>query len=355
MARSARSLQLRVGLLVVVGLALAVAFVLFLTASRLRGSSQVFETYLRESVQGLEVGAPVSYRGVRIGRVTFIGLVSAEYRRVQAEPYAGAFQLVLVRFAVDEALLGDVPSLEEAVNQGLRVRIAAQGITGVNYLELDFVSPERFPPIDVPWGPLFPYVPAIPSTVAQVQSAAETLLQRLEDLDLPALIANFGGLISDLRGELRDGEVPTALREATLLLQSIRRTTEEAELPQLSAGARDLIRELQSTAAEARGAIAEARAVLGGRETRQTLANVAAASADLRAVARRLPESLGAVAQTLRAARGATTDVQAELAPILRDLRATIGNLRDTTETLRRSPGQAIFGAPPPAPAERRR
>ena len=56
----------------------------------------------------------------------------------------------------------------------------------------------------------------------------------------------------------------------------------------------------------------------------------------------------------MRTARGATTDLQAELAPILRDLRAAVGNLRDTTEQLRRYPSQAIFGAPPPAPEQRR-
>jgi len=121
-----RSLHLRVGLLVVVGLALTVGFVLFFTASRLRSSSVVFETYIRESVQGLDIGSPVRYRGVGIGRVVEIGLVSAEYRRPEGEPFVGAFQLVLVRFAVDERRLGDTPSVQEAVKLGLRVRIAAQ-------------------------------------------------------------------------------------------------------------------------------------------------------------------------------------------------------------------------------------
>ncbi len=202
-----RRLQLRVGLLVVVGLALAVGFALFFTASRLGGSALVFETYVQESVQGLDVGAPVRYRGVAIGRVSFIGLVSAEYRRPEGEAFVGAFQLVLVRFAVDERRLGDVPSMQEAVKLGLRARIAAQGITGVNYLELDFVNPERFPPMEVPWGPEFPYVPAIPSTVAQVTSVAETLLQRLEQANIPEIISNVGRLITDLRAELDGGDL----------------------------------------------------------------------------------------------------------------------------------------------------
>ena len=64
-----------------------------------------------------------------------------------------------------------------------------------------------------------------------------------------------------------------------------------------------------------------------------------------------LERGLAAIASLeagLRTARGASTEIQAELAPILRDLRGAVGNLRDTTEALRRSPGQALFGAPPP-------
>lgn len=343
-----RSLHLRVGLLVVVGLALAVGFALFFTASRLTSSSVIFETYIRESVQGLDVGAPVRYRGVQIGRVTSIGLVSAQYRRPEGEPFVGAFQLVLVRFAVDERRLGDVPSMQEAVKLGLRTRIAAQGITGVNYLELDFVNPERFPPMEVPWGPEFPYVPAIPSTVAQVTSVAETLLRRLEQVDLPELIANFGRLIADLRGELDGGDLQDLLREGTATLHALRRATEGAEVPALAAELRALAAEIKAAGTEARAAAAEARALLAGREVKQTLGNVAAASAELRTAMQRLPASLTAIEQSLRSARGTTTDLQAEIVPLLRDLRATMANLRDTTEALRRSPSQAIFGAPPP-------
>ena len=68
----------------------------------------------------------------------------------------------------------------------------------------------------------------------------------------------------------------------------------------------------------------------------------------MRTAAARLPTAIAALESGLRVARGASTEIQAELAPILRDLRSAVGNLRDTTETLRRSPGQALFGAPPP-------
>ena len=332
-------LYLRVGVLVVVGLALAVGFILFLTAYRLGAASTVYETYFRESVQGIEVGAPVRYRGVAVGRVTEIGLVSAEYRRPQGEAFIAAFQLVLVRFTVDHARVGEIPSVQDAIRLGLRVRIASQGITGVNYLELDFLDPERHPGRDVPWEPHFTYIPSVPSTVAQVRGAAETLLQRLQEADLPGMLANLNGLVTDLRAQVRQGELAMALHEATDLLRTLRAETERADIA-------EAVAELRATAADA-------RALVNAPELRRALANAAEAAAELRAAAKRLPATLASIEAGVRTARSAGTDLQADLVPILSDLRAAVGNLRDATEMLRRYPGQALFGAPPPPEGRR--
>lgn len=333
---SIRRIQISVGLLVVVGLALLVGFVLFLTQKRLSTSDVLFETYIRESVQGLEIGSSVRYRGVAVGRVTEIALAAAEYRRPQGEPLAGAFQLVVVRFAVDLRRVGVVPSTEEAVAQGLRARLASQGITGVAYIELDFLAPERFPAPSLPWEPRFAWIPAVPSTVAQVQTAAEAVMRQLQDIDFTALIVNVNGLITDLRGQTDGGDLSVALREASTLMQQLRAMTTAADVP----GA---VAELRATSAAVRG-------LADSQQIRDTLAALNATAQDLRRTTARLPGTIGQLDQGLRAARNATTDVQADLAPLLRDLRAATANLRETTEALRRSPSQALWGAPPPGP-----
>ncbi len=334
---SARKIQLSVGLMVVVGLALLVGFVLFLTQNRTSTSDAMFETYIRESVQGLEVGSPVRYRGVAVGRVTEIALAAAEYRRPEGEGFAAAFQLVVVRFAVNLARVGDVPSTEEAVAQGLRARMAAQGITGVGYIELDFLDPDRFLVPSVPWTPRYGWIPAVPSTVAQVTSAAEMFVRQIQGIDFVGLVANINDLVSDLRRQAEGGDLAVALRDTSALMQELRGIVGASDVP----GA---VAELRATSAAVRG-LAE------GREVRETLSAMGAAAQDLRRATARLPGTIGQLESSLRAARNTTTDVQADLAPLLRDLRATTANLRETTEALRRSPSQALLGAPPPAPA----
>ncbi len=341
-------LQLSVGLLVLVGAALLVAFVLFLTGDRLRSAS-VFETYVRESVQGLEVGASVRYRGVAVGRVTQIGLVQNEYPPEGAARFNPVFQQVVVRFALETAVTQRGVSLEEAVRNGLRVRLASQGITGIVYLELDFLDPDRFPVAQLPWAPANGVIPSVPSTVAQVQTAAESLLRRLEEVDFAGLVQGLTSVVASFRDQSADGgDLSGLLAEARGTAAALRRAAEGTNV-------QPAIEELRAAAAALRG-LAESR------ELRQAVAASGQAAAEFRQAAQRLPQVIAALEvtlrgadATLRSARGATTDVQAELAPILRDLRATAANMRDTTELVRRSPGAAIFGAPPPpADAPRR-
>jgi hypothetical protein len=143
----ASGVHLRVGLMILGGIALLVGLIWFLAGSQIVHGT-LFETYFSESVQGLEVGAAVKYRGVTIGRVTDIGLTSAEYggrQPIQLE--RNTYRLVFVRYAVDTKKVGQMPDTSEAVSLGLRIRLASQGITGsagffsVKAGRLDWFSP----------------------------------------------------------------------------------------------------------------------------------------------------------------------------------------------------------------------
>jgi hypothetical protein len=271
---------------------------------------------------------------VQIGRVTEISLAAAVYDVPEARTNRAAMQLVVIRFAVDRARVSRIASLDDMIAGGLRTRIASQGITGVTYLEIDILDPARYPPIQVPWKPRYDHIPAVPSTITQVTSAAEQVMRRLEKLDIEGLVNNAAGLMGDLRRQVSDGEVATVLREASETLAEIRTELRKVKL--------------DDTAAELRGAIA----TMGdaGRSAQELLA-----SREVRDALVRIPAAVTALEQTLRTARGTTTDLQADLSPLMRDLRSSVANLRDTTEALRRNPSQTLLGAPPPPPNRERR
>jgi phospholipid/cholesterol/gamma-HCH transport system substrate-binding protein len=131
------STKVKVGTFVLVAVGLIVIGVAILGSGSLFRQTERAETYINESVQGLDVGSSVKFRGVQIGRVTDIGFVQPEYDVDRSSELA---RLVLVRFEIFPRTFGaGVGSLgrevEGMVQRGLRVRLAQQGLTGTEYLE----------------------------------------------------------------------------------------------------------------------------------------------------------------------------------------------------------------------------
>ena len=329
-----RAAFLRVGLLVIAGLGLVIGLIWFFGGAQLTHGT-LYETYFRESVQGMEVGAPVKYRGVTVGRVTELGLVTAEYgsRTAPAQIDRQTYRMVFARFLVDSRRIGQVPDTATAVKLGLRVRLAAQGITGLTYLELDFADPTQYPVLDVPWKPRDEYIPSMPSTLLQVQNAATQFLAKLNKLDIDRLATSLTGLVDDLRTSLDHGDVHQTLTQAAELMQTVNDAVRAADLPGLTA-------DLRQTS----GSV---RTLAQNPDLRRTLASAAEATDRLATASARLQALIVALQATSQRIDNSTADVQQGLLPILRDAQAAAANLRDTTEELRRYPAQILLSAPP--------
>jgi len=315
----------------------AVGLVLFLGGNRIH-NGRIFETYFQESVQGLELGAPVKFRGVTLGRVTEIGLASAKYFADQPVDLRRAtYRLVYVRYLIDLARIGRAGDLVSVVGAGLRARLTSQGITGVTYIELDFVDPAKFPPTTVPWTPQYDNIPSVPSTLAQVQDAAQTLLARVNAIDIVALGKSVQSVLDDLHGQLTDGDAHQALAAITTLMAATRQAVERADLPGMAG-------ELRAAATGLRGLAPPGREAL--------LAATRAADR-LSAAAARLPALVTALEAVVRRTGGDEADLQADISPALRDARAAAASLRETAEMLRRYPAGTLLGGPPPREGER--
>lgn len=328
-----KTIYFRVGMVLLAGIAMIAGLVLWVGADQFRSGGRKFETYFSESVQGLDVGAAVRFRGVPVGRVTGISMALAEYPVADAQRVLGdeAFTLVVVRFEVftERFIQRSESEIVRLVQGGLRVRMAGQGITGVLYLEADFLDARRFPPIAVPWEPRFPVIPSAPSTLTQFTSAAERLVARLEQAQLPELIESANVLLTTLTDTVRGGEAYRLLVEASDLVAEIREASGRIA-PSLTAAVE-----------ESQRSLAAIERIMSGREVRQTLRNLETATA-------RLPQTVAAIEQAVRRLDAVTADADRDLGPMLRELRLTAENLRILTENMRQYPSQVLFGAPPP-------
>src|SRR5512139_2500187 len=97
---STKSGYLKLGLFVILGSLALIASVVYLGGSTYFVDRIQVETYFKESVQGLDVGAPVKFRGVPVGVVQRITFVAAEYGTpASASPDQRMY--VRVQFGID--------------------------------------------------------------------------------------------------------------------------------------------------------------------------------------------------------------------------------------------------------------
>ena len=175
----------KVGLFVISAIVIAVVGVVVLGVGSVLQKKSLVETYIDESVQGLDVGSPVKFRGVPVGRVEQISLTSAEY--------ATRRQYVLVRMSISSNMFQfpvndpNSPALKRELDRGFRIRLAPQGLTGVAYLEADYLDPERNPPLEIDWQPAHPYIPSARSRIGQLSEAVERILQNFGEINISQL------------------------------------------------------------------------------------------------------------------------------------------------------------------------
>jgi phospholipid/cholesterol/gamma-HCH transport system substrate-binding protein len=87
----------RVGAFVFGGILLAVITAIVIGGGSFFQKPIIVETVFDESVQGIDVGSPVKLRGVKIGTVSYIGLVGDNYILDDAPGAAEEANRVLVR------------------------------------------------------------------------------------------------------------------------------------------------------------------------------------------------------------------------------------------------------------------
>ncbi len=220
-----------VGVFVLASAFLGLAGVVLIGSDALRSPEYFIETYVNESVQGIDIGTPFKFRGVKVGSVCEVKMVSEEYDT--------AHMYVLIRVAFDsKALLNESDTLskriEEQVVQGLRLQLVPQGITGLSFLEADFFPDAGETDLEVDWVPHYTYVPSRPAMMTLLTRSLERIANEVNGMDLKAVASNVESTMSNLN--LSAGHIERITRNAAEasgdISQDLRAATEE--LPALT-------------------------------------------------------------------------------------------------------------------------
>jgi phospholipid/cholesterol/gamma-HCH transport system substrate-binding protein len=310
----------RLGAFVAVGLCLLAAGLFVLGGRQWFEPTFMFETYFDQSVAGLEVGSPVRFRGVPLGHVTAILTSSATYEKTVSLDSRREYIVVRVEINLSGEEANQMRrDAETLAAKGLRAQTQLAGITGQQYLALDFLDPGKYPPLAFAWTPKYPYLPSAPSSAGEIIAKAQTFLASLNEADIKALGQGLNRLVTDL--DVKLDEIPVG----------------------------ELTNELKAALKAATGTLARLDRLAADPALRRTVDNAAFISDRARHMIEdgeldKLVKDLDDTSERLDALVG---DNQYDVRATVEDLRATAANLRTLSESVKKYPAGVLLGGPP--------
>jgi phospholipid/cholesterol/gamma-HCH transport system substrate-binding protein len=305
----------KLGLFVIVGVGLALLVVIVLGARRWNDQTVTYLSFFDESVQGLEVGSPVKFRGVTIGRVAAID-VALDHRHVQVtnELFVEQLGRLDLRFAHGAA--------GATALAGLRMQLAQAGITGVKFMLLDYFDGQADPPLVLPFKTPPNTIPSTPSTMKNLEDSVVRTANQFPDIATALLgtVSRLNVLMADVDREQLPAGAAATLAEGKATLRELR-----AQIQALNAGALSAHADRSMTSFD------------------QTLANTDKLLARLESDKGLLRNAERAANSMNEVARGAQA-VGPELEQTLREVRDAARSVRRFVDALQRDPDMLLKG-----------
>ena len=327
---SKRANPTAIGAFVVGALVLAVAGVITLGGMQLFKKELPFVMFFDGDIGGLDVGAPLEIRGVKIGAVTRIRLFSENkigvYVNVDPSllPKGGAIRQ------------GGTDSVQGMIQRGLRAQLKTQSLlTGQLLVYLDF-----FPGTPITLVGLDPDVreiPTIPTALEQLQARVEKIIDKLGAVKIDDLIKEVSLTLKGAKDLMSSPELKSAIVSADSALKSANSAIQDAQvvLKRLDA-------KLESVGANADGALTDTRALLV--DAKKSLAKIDAQVEPLAASIRDASTSAQGTLRTVDRAVDGDSRMGYEAVRALRDVGDAARSLKALADYLERHPEALLRG-----------
>jgi ABC-type transporter Mla subunit MlaD len=314
----------KLGVFVVAGLLLTLATVVVVGARSLRRDVGVYVSYFDESVQGLEVGSPIKFRGVTIGSVGRI-MVAPDRRHVEVESELGVDELTRLGLDIAEKPgLFHIPrKLQMAPD--LRLQLASGGLTGVKFLQLDFFDIGHYPAPVLPFEVPDNYIPTAPSMMKSLEDSLLLIANRLPEIayQVSSIAGEIDVIVRDVNNRQIPERIVSTLDTIDGFLATANRVVGDVDAKGLSRSASRALDGVHGAAGRLDGILASIDRDDG------LLASVERAS--------------DAVGDTLREADG----LGGQLVDALESVQTSARSIRKLTEALEQDPEMLVKGRSP--------
>ncbi len=306
---ASRSQKIKLGVFLTASSLLLAATVIVFAGLAFLTDRSTYYVQFSESVSGLDVGAPVKFRGVPVGTVEDIAL----------DP--GNVELVRVEIAVDD---------EVRVPEDATALLMMQGITGLRFVEIRGGTAAA--------EPLAPgsYITAGESVFTRLSGNAEDLALQADQLMSNLLHITGADNRERVAGMLERGDdMAEHVDELVVELTQVATQTHQL-LRENRPHIRGTLANIDRTSDEVAALATQAGAMLDDMDPDTLEASVASLGETLDS----LDELLGSVTRILDQSRG-------EIRGILHNVRLAAESFRELGESLRRQPRRLFFGGSP--------
>lgn len=308
-----------IGAFLLSGLLLLVGGILALSRDGLWAKPIEYVVYFTGALDGLDIGADVTYRGVKVGRVRDIRL---SYDRKIND----VIMPVVIRINTSSGEPATGPQLDRSiallVERGLRAQLQTPSLlTGKAIVALDFFPGQDgyMPDRDVTG---LTAIPTVPSSIDQAANVLRDLSSSLKEVPLKETLESANRVLGNMDRLLSSGDLEGSLSGINQLLDKVNGLTGQVQrrLPGMLDNVEASSAELKETMVEVRQAVEQARQAL-----EQT------------------SEMLSEGQRSL----GPQSELQYELLETLQAVSKASKSLQRTAEGIEQQPQSLIFGKKP--------
>ena len=336
-----------IGAFVIGAIVCMVAGVLLFGGGKFFTEKLPYVLFFDSSVEGLHVGAPVIFRGVKVGQVVAIEAIADPKTftvviRVQVELVRGTIKVS------DGEFTDPHQAIEGLIQQGARASLRMQSfVTGVLYVAVDFHPDTPIKRLGL--DPRYPELPTIPSDIDMLKSTVQQVMADLGKLPLEAVLNEVLVLLKQTNSLVALPEVKQALVSLQDVVTAAERLLQHADTQVSALGPR-----LAGAADTARAALVEAQKLL--RDVDGQVTPLAGSAQDTLTAARgtlgqahkSLVKLTDAASPALKQAEqtlgGADGMIHQDLAHTLKALEEAAKSIRALAETLQRHPESLLRG-----------
>jgi paraquat-inducible protein B len=322
-----------IGAFVIGAIALIVAGVVIFGSGKLFKKTVKFVMFFEGSVKGLQVGAPVMFRGVKIGEVTDIRLeVNAKDLSFWIPVYVEIDPGRMVSVG-DGKKYGDYRYIRALIEKGLRSQLQLQSfVTGQLMINVDFFpdKPARFVGVDKKYRE----IPTVPTPL-------EELTKTIQDLKLEQTVRKLDSAIAGIDKIVNSPQLTESISSMNQALRSIERLARDVDAQMTPVAA-----DIQEASVAARSAFAQAEKTLALKEG--VPGEIASGIRDTLKAARLTLEETQRAVEAVRQITAQNSNIGYEINRSLEQMTAMSRSLRSLADYLDRHPEALIKGKTPP-------